>query len=276
MPTFQHDGLQFHYRETGDGLPFIFQHGLGAECSQTFSVFTPPPGVRMITMDCRGHGETVPLGPEDKISIPQYADDVAALMDHLGIRRAVVGGISMGAATALHFALTRPERVVGLVLSRPAWLDVPRTGDFQVFALVAGLIRKYGAWEGARRFQESDTFQRIKAVSVDNALSLLGQFAHPRAEETVAKLERIPAHVPAHTREDLRRIRVPTLVLGNRLDAIHPFQFAEEFAREIPGAILGEVTPKSVSKDGHTADVQRFLEACLKEWMKAEAGSRTA
>lgn len=268
MPHFQHDGLTFHYRESGSGLPFVFQHGLGADTSQTFSLFTPPPGVRMITMDCRAHGETVPRGPEDKLNIPQFAEDVAALMDHLGLRRAVVGGISMGAATALHFALTRPERLVGLVLSRPAWLDVRRQKGFEVFGAVAALIRKYGAWEGARRFQESEAFQKIKAQSPDNALSLLAQFAHPRADETVSKLERIPNHTPSHTREDWRRIAVPTLVLGNRQDAIHPFEFAEEYAREIPGAILGELTPKSVSKDGHTADTQRFLEACLKEWAK--------
>jgi pimeloyl-ACP methyl ester carboxylesterase len=263
MPTFTHDGLTFHYRETGSGLAFIFQHGLGAEVSQTFSLFNPPPGIRMITLDCRGHGQTVPLGPEEKIQIPQYAEDVLALMDHLHLKKAVVGGISMGAATALHLALTHPERVLGLVLSRPAWLDSIRGSGLEIFGALAQLIRRYGAWEGASRFQGSDEFRRIRASSPDNALSLLAQFAHPRAEETVAKLERIPRHIPSHGREAWRRIQVPTLVLGNRLDGIHPFEFAEEFAREIPGATLRELTPKSVNKDQHAVDTQKALEEFL-------------
>lgn len=263
MPTFSHDGLTFHYREAGTGLPFVFQHGLGAEVSQTFSLFTPPEGIRMITLDCRGHGQTVPLGPEEKIQIPQFAEDLLALMDHLKLGKAVVGGISMGAATALHFVLTHPERVLGLVLSRPAWVESPRGGGLQIFGAIAQLIRRYGAWEGASRFQASEEFQRIKASSPDNALSLLAQFAHPRAEETVAKLERIPNHVPAHGRSEWRRIAVPTLVLGNRMDGIHPFEFAEDFAREIPGAVLRELTPKSRDKDQHTRDTQRALEEFL-------------
>ena len=269
MPTFSHDGLTFHYREAGAGLPFIFQHGLGAEVSQTFSLFTPPAGIRMITLDCRGHGQTVPLGPEDKINIPQFATDVLALMDHLKLEKAVVGGISMGAATALHLVLTHPERVLGLVLSRPAWLESSRSAGLEIFGALAQLIRRYGAWEGASRFQASEQFQRIKASSPDNALSLLAQFAHPRAEETVAKLERIPQHVPAHGRSEWRRIAVPTLVLGNRQDSSHPFEVAEEFAREIPGAVLRELTPKSRDKEQHTRDTQCALEEFLTPFNRA-------
>src|SRR5262245_29135793 len=125
MPTFRHDGLEFHYRETGGGLPFVFQHGLGADLNQPFCLFQPPPGFRLIAFDCRAHGLTTPLGTENKINIATFADDLAALLDHLSIAAAVVGGISMGAALALDFALRFRGRVLGLVLSRPAWLDQP-------------------------------------------------------------------------------------------------------------------------------------------------------
>jgi pimeloyl-ACP methyl ester carboxylesterase len=259
MPFFEHDGIRFHYREAGNGLPFVFQHGLGADVNQTLELFTPPPGVRLITFDCRAHGETRPLGSEENISIEQFTHDLRSLLEHLEISRAVIGGISMGAAIALRFTLEHPDRVLGLVLSRPAWLDQSRVDNMKVFSTLAEYIRKYGAWEGAQRYQETEAFQHVKRVSPDNANSLLSQFTHPRAEETVSKLERIPNYVPKHRREDWRRITVPTLVIVNRQDEIHPFEFGESLARDIPNARVVEVAPKSVSKDRHVAEVQQAL-----------------
>jgi pimeloyl-ACP methyl ester carboxylesterase len=259
MAFFEHDGIQFHYRESGRGLPFVFQHGLGADTAQTFELLQPPPGIRLLTFDCRAHGETRPVGPEEKIGVEQFSEDLGAFLDHLGLERAVVGGISMGAAITLRFALEHPERTAGLVLSRPAWLDESRADNMKVFATLAEYIRRYGAWEGAQRYQETEAFQSVLKLSPDNANSLLSQFAHPRAEETVARLERIPNYVPAHKRAEWKRIRVPTLVLVNRQDEIHPFEFGEVLAREIPGAQLVEVTAKSVSKEKHAAEVQRAL-----------------
>lgn len=269
MPFFDHDGIRFHYVEQGAGIPFVFQHGLGADVSQPLELCRPPSGFRLLTLDCRAHGETRPVGPEEKIGVEQFCDDVRAFLDHLGIVKAVVGGVSMGAAIALRFALEHPERVLGLVLSRPAWLDESRVDNLRVFATLAEFIRKYGAWEGAQRYQETKAFQEVKRVSPDNANSLLAQFAHPRAEETVAKLERIPNYVPAHRRDDWRRIAVPTLVLANRQDEIHPFTFGETLAAAIPNARLVEVAPKSVSKERHNAEVQ----AALDEFLGANAAS---
>jgi pimeloyl-ACP methyl ester carboxylesterase len=165
----------------------------------------------------------------------------------------------MGAAIALRFTLEHPDRVLGLVLSRPAWLDQSRVDNMKVFSTLAEYIRKYGAWEGAQRYQETEAFQHVKRVSPDNANSLLSQFTHPRDEETVSKLERIPNYVPKHRREDWRRITVPTLVIVNRQDEIHPFVFGESLARDIPNARVVEVAPKSVSKDRHVAEVQQAL-----------------
>lgn len=271
MPFFTHDGIQFHYRDTGDGVPFVFQHGLGADTAQVFDLFRPPPGFRLLAFDSRAHGETRPVGAEEKINVAQFADDLRVFLDHLQIKRAIIGGISMGAAMALHFALTHPARVRGLVLSRPAWLDQSRAGHMQPFTTLAALIRQHGAREGADQFQKTAAYRQVRQVSPDNAAALLAQFSHPRAEETVAKLERIPAHVPGHTRDDWKRIAVPTLVLANRQDAIHPFEFGEVLAREIPGATFAEIAPKSAGVEKHAADVQRAVEEFLvknfgREW----------
>jgi len=76
---------------------------------------------------------------------------------------------------------------------------------------------------------KTEEYRNLLRASPDGGASLLGQFAHPRAEETVIKLENIPSHIPAHTREDLASISVPTLVLANRQDPIHPYEFGERW-----------------------------------------------
>lgn len=259
MPYFSRDDLQFHYREEGAGVPFVFQHGLGGDVEQTFGLFRPPPGFRLLTLDCRAHGETRPLGDCDQIGIAAFADDLLAWLDHLRVERAVIGGISMGAAVALNFALRYPARLLGLVLSRPAWLHGPNRENVRLFGHVARLIREHGPERGCELFQQSEDYRRVLQESPDNASGLLWQFEQPRAAETVAKLERIPNDTPNRDAAELCAIAVPTLVLANRQDVIHPFAFGEALAQCVRGSELHELTPKSVSKERHTADVQRFV-----------------
>ena len=76
-------------------------------------------------MDFRGHGETRPLGPPEKIGMAVLADDLLAFLDGLGIGQAVVGGSSMGAAVALNVGLRFPQRLRALILYRPCWIDRP-------------------------------------------------------------------------------------------------------------------------------------------------------
>lgn len=247
---FQRDGLEFRFLDEGAGLPFVFQHGLGGDLSQPAGLFRPPAGVRLIAFDCRGHGETRPLGDRSKLRFDSFADDLAALLDHLGVERAVVGGISMGAGVALNFALRYPQRTRGLVLSRPAWLDVPLPDHLRVYPEIARAIQAHGP-EKAR-----DLFRHRPEVAV--------QFADPRAEETAEKLERIPADAPSRDPRLWAAVRVPALVLGNRDDTIHPFAFAEELARILPEAELRELTPKTTDAAAHAAEVQDCIARFLK------------
>jgi pimeloyl-ACP methyl ester carboxylesterase len=259
MPFFARDDLDFHYRDLGAGVPFVFQHGLGADLDQPCGLFRPPEGIRLLSFDCRGHGQTRPLGDPEQIGLSSFASDLGALLDALQIQWAVVGGISMGAALALRFALSAPDRVLGLVLSRPAWLDRPTPRNVAVFATMARLIREHGARRGQEVFRQTVEYRQIQQESPESANSLLGQFDNPRAEETVIKLERILRDSPCHDLAELDRLAVPTLVLANRQDPIHPFEFGEALARRIAGAEFGELTPKSVSALRHAADTQMFL-----------------
>ncbi len=261
MSSILHDGIAFHYRESGAGLPFFFQHGLGGDVNQTFGLFAPPAGIRLITFDCRGHGQTRPLGPAEKISIASYADDLATLMDRLEIERAIVGGISMGAAVALNFTVRRPERVLAMVMSRPAWLEGRRRENVHLYLTIARLIREHGARRGQEIFRTSPEYEAALRLSVDVAGSLLRQFENPRVEEVVDILERIPQDQPVRTLDDVRRIRVPTLVLANRQDIVHPYEFGTALAEAIPGAEFRELTPKSVDRERYAEETQRFIAA---------------
>ena len=125
MPVVDLNGEVFHYASVGDGLPFVFQHGMGADTAQPLDFGGDLLGWRTIALDCRGHGKTEASLDPARISFAQFAEDLAALLDRLRIERAVVGGISMGAGVALAFGLAHPERVAGLILVRPVGSTAP-------------------------------------------------------------------------------------------------------------------------------------------------------
>jgi pimeloyl-ACP methyl ester carboxylesterase len=259
MPFFEHDGIRFHYRDEGADLPFFFQHGLGADLTQPFGLCQPPSGIRLIGFDARAHGQTRPVGPEERISFNTFADDLCALMDHLQIRQAILGGISMGAAITLNVTLRNPARVIGLVQSRPAWLDAPNPWNVTMFSLITRLVREQGRIKGKEAFLESAEYKETLAKWPDVASSLAGQFDNPVVDETAFKFERIIRDAPCRDRAEWKNIKVPTLVLGNRFDPIHPYEYAVEMCRVIPGAEFQEITAKGISLDQHNADVQRCL-----------------
>jgi pimeloyl-ACP methyl ester carboxylesterase len=258
MSVLERDGIIFHFREEGRGLPFLFQHGLGGELGQPLSVYRPASGIRQLAFDFRAHGQTQPLGDPARLTIATLADDLVAFLDHLAIDRAVIGGISLGSAVAVNVALRYSGRVMGLVLSRPAWLGGPLKRNVELYATIARLIRDLGPSAGLERFLRTSEFREMESESPDCARSLIGQFEQPRAEECVARLESLSVDSPCHSGR-FSEIGVPTLILGNRLDPIHPWPLAETLAGLIPGAILREITPKSVSPEAHSADVSREI-----------------
>jgi pimeloyl-ACP methyl ester carboxylesterase len=272
MAGFQRDGIAFHYRDAGQGVPFALQHGLGGDVRQPTGLFVPPPGIRLLCLDARAHGQTQPLGVPSALTFDAFGDDLVAWLDRLGLRRAIVGGISMGAGVALNVAVRYPERVAGLVLSRPAWLDGPMPPENVArYAAIARLLRTVGA-AGDRdqalrcalaEFEAQDDYRDLLVSSPDTAQSLRGQLTNERAVAAVARLEHLPADRPLADLRAAESIRVPALVLAHRQDPIHRFEFGEALARRIPGARLVELTPKSIAREHHAAEVQGCLEAFL-------------
>ena len=262
MPYFSHADLQFHYLERGAGVPVGFQHGLGGEAEKTLALLELPAGFSLLGLDCRAHGKTA-VGPHEELRFATFADDVMALLDHLKVEKGIIGGTSMGAGVALNCALRYPQRVLGLILLRPAWLDQPNESNLKMFGLIAQLLREHGPKGGQKHFTHCEKFKRVARESRDSAESLLALFSDPRAIETVARLELIPKDAPNHDRGEWKRIAVPTLVLGTEKDPVHPFEYAKVLAKSIPGAQLESLTPKSIDLAQYTADLNRCLASFL-------------
>src|SRR3954462_9366314 len=119
MPTADIDGLPPGYEEHGDpdGPPLVALHGGILTFEGSFGDVLPwlAPGRRVIGVELQGHGHPADTGRA--MSIERFADDVAELLDRLGVERADLWGFSLGALTATGVAIRHPEKVRRLVLA---------------------------------------------------------------------------------------------------------------------------------------------------------------
>jgi pimeloyl-ACP methyl ester carboxylesterase len=259
MRTFDHDGLALSFRDEGAGPVLLFQHGLGATADQPFEIMGDFDGFRRITLECRGHGGSH-LGAAEDLSIATFADDLLALMDHLDIARAHVGGISMGAAITTRFAVLNPLRAQSLCIARPAWFDRAAPDNMAIFAVASAFLEAHGVEEGRARFEASAPFKALQAASPDNAASLLGQFDRPDPLSTQLLLSRLAVDGPGISFADYHALRLPVQVIGHGLDAVHPWSMAQAIADAIPGSQRVEITAKSTSKERYLSEFSSALE----------------
>jgi pimeloyl-ACP methyl ester carboxylesterase len=263
MPQFEHSGLSFYYVEIGTGLPFIFLHGLGGSIEQVIKIYSPLQGVRMITFDQRAHGKTS-MGEKTDLGFRTFANDVLALYDHLHLECGIIGGISMGAGVALKFTLSHPDKVIALILSRPAWLDKPmEQKNKAIYKCIKELIEKHGTQAGRDLFLVSDVYKDLHKTSPENARSFLVHFEYEHAAATAAKYQLLPEDTPSYDRDEWKKIKVPTLVLASHSDHVHPYEYGLEYASLIGRAELKEITPKTVNEMQHNKDVQQNIDAFI-------------
>jgi pimeloyl-ACP methyl ester carboxylesterase len=252
--TLLRDGIALSATDTGAGLPVLFQHGLGGGEAQVAEVFPEP--FRRLTVECRNHGASGDGGPW---RIATFADDALAFADARGAQTFVAGGISMGAAIALNLAARHPQRVRGLIIARPAWLDAPAPANLAVFPEAAGYLER----DDRDGFAASATAQRLAVEGPDNLASLLGFFDRPDRARLPALLRAISADGPGVTLATMRTLRVPTLVLANHLDPVHPFAIARTIAAAIPAAQCVELTPKATDRERHAQEFRAAVTTFL-------------
>ncbi|MDH5399521.1 MAG: alpha/beta hydrolase [Cyclobacteriaceae bacterium] len=246
-----------NYTISGNGRPFVFQHGLGANLQQAQGILGGLENMQLMTMDCPGHGKS-PYNPETVPSFQNYTDAVIEMLDKEGVDQAVFGGISMGSGISVQTALRYPERVKGLVLVRPAWLDAPGPENLRILLEVADCLQQGG---GQGLFEKRESFQKMQSELPLAASSVLGMFTREQLDDTPKVLEHMVNDAPIRALADLQKIKVPTLIIVNHDDPLHPYHFGEIIQKQISGSQVVEVTSRYKNNDTHTQEVQTAVKA---------------
>jgi pimeloyl-ACP methyl ester carboxylesterase len=243
-----------HARNSSDGQPVFFQHGLCGSAAQTLEVFPDDPRFQLNTIECRGHG-TSETGPYTEFSIKTFADDVAA---HITVPTRV-GGISMGAAIALNLSVHKPQMVKALVLARPAWLIHKAPANMQPNACVGHLLSQFPPEEAKINFLNSALAKELSETAPDNLASLIGFFSREPIATTAELLKRISDDGPGVTEAQVRNIKVPTLIIATEQDSVHPLAHAAALHALIPQSRFVTITPKGVDKARYIHEFQSTL-----------------
>lgn len=231
--------------DSGEGAPVVLAHGLTATRRYVVmgSTALPRAGHRVIAYDARGHGASSPAAAPDQYGYEELGRDLEAVLDGLGIERAVLAGGSMGAHTLLSLALRRPERVAGLVVITPAYTgsepdDPARLARWD--ALSEGL--RDGGVDGFLAAQGAAGGIRVPERWRETVVKVIRQrfAAHEHLEAVADALRVVPRSRPFGGVQELGRIAVPTVIVASddEADPEHPGAVAEAYAAAIPGARL--------------------------------------
>lgn len=232
--SFDYQGSRITYRSYGSGeRTLVLIHGLLMN-SGMFARLAPEiagRGYRVVCVDLLGHGGSDSPDDRSLYAMPAFAQQVVALLDHLGIEQAVVGGTSLGANVSLEFGVSDPDRARGLFIEMPV-LDNALVAVAVAFTPVlvasefgAPLLRISAA--ATRRIPRSNHL-------VDIGLDWLRRDPHSSALVLQGLL--LGRTCPPHA--ERAGIEVPALVVGHPSDPIHPFGDSDELVREMPEARL--------------------------------------
>jgi len=231
--------VQLAVEETGspDGMPIVLLHGLTATRRYVVmgSKALERADSRVIAYDARGHGRS---SPAPSYRYADLAEDLLAVMDTLGVERAVLAGASMGAHTLLRVALAEPRRVAGIVAITPAFdPDVPP--DLDRWDTLAHGLRRDGI-EGFIAAYHVE--EEVPEAWVDTVRTVLRQrmAQHVDLSAVADALQEVPRSQPFASLEELHALDMPTVVVGSRdeADPGHPLAIAEAYSAAIPRARL--------------------------------------
>jgi pimeloyl-ACP methyl ester carboxylesterase len=151
-----------------------------------------------------------------------------------------------------------------MVLVRPAWLNEPAPRNLAMFQVIARMIQQSGIQQARRLFGESDIYREWQAVYPQAATSVEGFFAGPSQAAIAATFHTVPGSVPYRETDELKHIHAPALVVGNRTDPIHPFDYAVALASALPNAQLKEIPCKTQGAEEHASAFRRYLQEFLR------------
>jgi pimeloyl-ACP methyl ester carboxylesterase len=235
-------GVRLSAAESGAGVPVVLLHGLTATRRYVVmgSRSLERSGHCVIAYDARGHGRSSPATSPDDYGYEALGQDLEAVLDELGIGRAVLAGASMGAHTILWLALRDPDRVAGLVVITPGY-DPATQEDRERLArwdaLADGL--EHGGVEGfIAAYGEPDVPEGWRETVLKVIRQRLALHEHPQA--VADALRAVPRSRPFGELGELGAIQGPVTVVASddRPDPGHPRALAEAYAAAIPGARL--------------------------------------
>lgn len=191
-----------------------------------------PPGWVVILPDIRGYGRSI-CRDASRHSWGQYAADVIALLDHLDIRSAVIGGAGLGGTIALRVADRYPQRVrAAIVISLEAIeSDAERVGEIRAMEAFAAQVR-------------SDGIQAAWAPFLEQLPAVIGAMvrdAIPRSDPgSIAAAAAIAHDRSFGSADELAAIEVPTLIIPG-IDSRHPTSLAKDVVAILPKGRLADV-----------------------------------
>jgi len=259
------DGHELDGESAGAGPEIVLLHGLSATRRYVVhgSRLLERSGLRVVAYDARGHGESTPAPEPDAYTYPDLVSDLGAVLDELGLERAVLVGNSMGAATALAFALASPARVSALVVITPGYGGRPHAAGFDAWdALADGLAR--GGVDGFMEAYRPQVDPRWWETVERFTRQRLERHRHPGA--VAQALRAVPRSSAFDGLGELERIEAPALVVGSRdeADPGHPLKLAELHAERLPNAELVVEQPGESPLAWQGAKLSRPIRAWVK------------
>ena len=250
--------IQLAYTDTGVGLPVVLLHGYPFNRSLwNEQVNALSNSFRVITPDLRGHGESE--AQSGAATMSRMAQDVAALLDHLEIPRAVIGGLSMGGYVALAFYKQFPSRVLALVLA-----DTRAQADTEEGKQTRHQQAEKALAEGMAGIADAMLPKLLTPDTVSKRPELVR-----RVRDMMLKTKpegAAGALLGMAERDDnmplLSQITCPTLILVGQDDPITPVQDSEKMNREIAGSRL--VVLENAAHVSNLEQTEQFNEELLR------------
>lgn len=239
---FECGGVRLFARELGHPTspPIVYVHGGLADHRAALAVVGLSKTYRLIAPDMRGAGRSHYTG---ELSWTRFADDLAALLDHLQLDRAVVGGASMGCGVATAFALRHPDRLAGAIFMSPLYPGADRELGDPVKTAMAAMHEL-----GERTLVDGmDALLPLYAGLPDHVREGATEMARSFDPGSVAATTRFLATLrqPFESASQLRAITARSAVIPG-LDPQHPREVAELYAANLPNAVVLEQTPELV------------------------------
>jgi pimeloyl-ACP methyl ester carboxylesterase len=273
---FGFEGHRLVYDEYGSGdrvvvlLPgLLFSRRMHTPLAETLA----DRGYRVLSLDLLGHGESDRPPEMWNYGMLAFGRQAIALLDHTGVKQAVIGGTSLGANVTLEAAHAAPERVKGMLIEMPV-LDNALLGCAIAFTpLLVGLT--FGAPVARLVGRGAQLVPRGSWLLGDMMLDWIGQDPKPSA----SVLQGLFYGRVAPPREERTKMTQPTLVIGHYRDPIHPFSDSDMLVRELPNARLlqaSSILELRLTPERLTNEIVEFMEVCFKPAPKTAARRRAA